>query len=346
MTVGIGVVGAGVVGSRRAASAGQSPRSRLEAVVDVDVSRASAVAATYGCRHFTDWRGLLDDPAVDAVAVCTVNKWLAPITIAALEAGRAVLCEKPMGRNGAEATAMADAARRSGRPLKVGFTLRFQRGLATARRLCADGVLGPLYCIRAVYGHGGREGYEREWRMDPDLAGGGELLDQGVHLLDLARWFLGDFEQVHGLVPSWHWGTGAVDDNAFVLLSNHRGQVASLHASWTQWKNRFQFEVCGRDGSLEVEGLGGSYGPERVTLRRRNERSGPPEEEVVPLGPAASVWDADWADFMDAIELGRQPAVGGGDALEVMRMVDRVYEASRPLVASAPGSRSSGSLCP
>jgi predicted dehydrogenase len=334
VTVGIGVVGAGVVGGRRAGSAGRSTRSRVVAVADIDVSRASAVAATYGCRHYTDWRGLLEDPAVDAVAVCTVNRWLAPITVAALDAGKAVLCEKPMGRNGEEAVAMAEAARRSGRPLKVGFTLRFQRGLAAARRLCADGVLGPLYCVRAVYGHGGRQGYEREWRMDRDLAGGGELLDQGVHLLDLARWFLGDLDQVHGLAPCWHWGRGEVDDNAFVLLSNARGQVASLHASWTQWKNRFQFEVCGRDGSLEVEGLGGSYGPERLTLRRRR-REGPPDEELVPLGPALSTWDADWADFMDAVELGRSPAVCGEEALEVMRMVDRVYETSGPLAVGA-----------
>lgn len=336
MTVGIGIVGAGVVGGRRAAAAVRSPRSRLVAVADVDESRASGLATRYGCRHLTDYRALLEDPAVDAVAVCTVNRWLAPITIAALESGRPVLCEKPMGRNGREAAAMAGAARRHDRPLKVGFTLRFQRGLARAHQLCEQGVLGPLFCIRAVYGHGGRPGYDLEWRADPELAGGGELLDQGVHLLDLARWFLGDLDQVFGLVPSWYWGRGAVDDNAFVVLSNRRGQVASLHASWTQWKNRFWFEVCGRDGSVEAEGLGGSYGPERLTLRRRRATGGPPDEERVDLGPPVSAWDADWDDFLDAVELGRPPAVSGDEALEVMRMVDAVYAASREPIVSGP----------
>src|SRR5207249_10706916 len=192
VTVGVGVVGVGLIGQRRADSAVRSDRSRLVAVADVDEALAREVADRYGCRQYGNAEALLADPEVAAVAVCTVNKWLAPITIAALDAGKAVLCEKPMGRNVVEAAAMADAARERRGPLKIGFTLRFHRGVAAAHRLCTDGVIGPLYCVRAVYGHGGREGYEREWRGDPELAGGGELLDQGVHLLDLARWFLGD----------------------------------------------------------------------------------------------------------------------------------------------------------
>ena len=143
MTLGIAVVGAGVVGSRRAASAAE--QSRLEVVADVDEGRAVGLAKLHGARHTTHWEVAVTDDAVDVVAVCTSNKFLAPIAIAALGAGKHVLCEKPMGRNAHEAAQIADAARRSGRVLKVGFTLRFHPAIRRARELCTQGAFGPLF---------------------------------------------------------------------------------------------------------------------------------------------------------------------------------------------------------
>jgi predicted dehydrogenase len=197
------VVGAGVVGSRRAACA--ASQSRLEIVADVDEARAAALASHYGARHTKHWENAVSDPSVDVVAVSTPNKFLTPIAIAALIAGKHVLCEKPMGRNANEATEIALAARRANRILKVGFNLRFHPALRQAHQLCATGDLGPIFFVAATYGHGGRPGYEKEWRGNPELAGGGELLDQGVHLLDLSRWFLGDLDVVAAVTPRWHW---------------------------------------------------------------------------------------------------------------------------------------------
>ena len=130
--------------------------------------------------------------------------------------------------------------------------------------------------IRARYGHGGRVGYDREWRADRAVSGGGEMLDQGVHLVDLARWFAGDFVEVAGHVGTFFWNM-SVEDNGFALLKTATGQVAWLHASCTEWKNLFCFEVFCRTGKLQIDGLGRSYGVERLTAYRMLPQMGPPE---------------------------------------------------------------------
>jgi predicted dehydrogenase len=308
----------------------------VEIVADLDEVRAAQLADKYGSRYTTHWEDAVSDPQIDIVVVCTSNKFLAPITIAALESGKHVLCEKPMGRNATEAAQMTSAARRAGRILKVGFTLRFHPAIRQAHRLCSGGELGPLFFIQAAYGHGGRPGYEKEWRGDPELAGGGELLDQGVHLLDLSRWFLGDLDVVAAVTPRWHWDVAPLEDNAFILLRGSGGQVASLHTSWTMWKNRFSFEVMGRDGYARINGLGGSYGAETLTVGRRRTTGNPPEETVMTFQESDRAWEEDWQDFVASIEGDRVPEVDAGAGLELMQMVDDIYErasGNNPVVA-------------
>jgi predicted dehydrogenase len=323
VTLGVAIVGAGVIGTRRAAcTAGQS---RLEVVADIDEKRATELARRYGSRHTVRWEDAVTDARVDVVAVCTSNKFLAPIAIAALESGKHVLCEKPMGRNAHEAAQIASAARTAGRILKVGFTLRFHPAIRRAHHLCAQGDLGPLFFMQAVYGHGGRPGYEKEWRGDPELAGGGELLDQGIHLLDLSRWFLGDLDVVAAITPRWHWEVAPLEDNAFVLLQAPGGQVANLHTSWTMWKNRFSFDVFGRDGYARIDGLGGSYGVESLTVGRKKTEGSVPEETVTKYEQPDESWESDWHDLITSIEEGRDPEVDAEAGLAVMRLVDGVY---------------------
>jgi predicted dehydrogenase len=319
----VAIVGAGAIGSRRAADA--AAQCRLEIVADIDSVRAAQLADRYGSRHTTRWENAVGDPRVDVVVVCTSNKFLAPITIAALESGKHVLCEKPMGRNVTEATQMASAARSADRILKIGFTLRFHPALRQARDLCASGDLGPLYFINAVYGHGGRLGYEKEWRGDPELAGGGELLDQGVHLLDLARWFLGELDVIQAITPRWHWAVAPLEDNAFVLLQTRAGQIASLHTSWTIWKNQFSFEAIGRDGYVRINGLGGNYGKESLTVGRKGIEGSVPKETVTSFDERDPSWEADWGDFVASIEQDRAPEVDATAGLAVMKTVEDVY---------------------
>jgi predicted dehydrogenase len=284
----------------------------------------------------------VSDTKVDVVAVCTSNKFLAPIAIAALQSGKHVLCEKPMGRNAEEAAQIASAARTAGRILKVGFTLRFHPAVRRAHQLCSSGDLGPIFFIQAIYGHGGRPGYEKEWRGDPELAGGGELLDQGVHLLDLSRWFVGDLDVVAAVTPRWHWEVAPLEDNAFVLLQAPGGQVASLHTSWTMWKNRFAFEVFGRDGYARIDGLGGTYGAESLTVGRRRTEGGVPEETITKYEQPDQSWEADWRDLITSIEERRDPEVDWEAGLAVMRLVDEIY--ARAAKTSDAASRASSRL--
>ena len=183
--------------------------------------------------------------------------------------------------------------------------------------------------VRARYGHGGRLGYDREWRADPAIAGGGELLDQGVHLIDLTRWFLGDVTEVRGHVGTFFWDM-PVEDNGFVCLRTGDGQVAWLHASCTEWKNLFCFEIFGRDGKLQIDGLGGSYGVERLTFYSMLPQMGPPE---------TTIWEYPGEDRSLARRVRsfrgvhRGAAAGWGDledALAALSIVATVYAQAEP----------------
>ena len=336
----VAIVGCGLIGHKRAEVIRRSSSDELALAADSDMARAKDVAQGSACRCASDWQAAVAASDVEAVIVATPNKLLAPITVAALLAGKHVLCEKPPGRSLGEAQQMADAAGKAGRALKIGFNHRHHPAVLRAHELVRQGAIGPLMFLRAVYGHGGRPGYDKEWRADPDLAGGGELLDQGVHIVDLSRWFLGEFAEVYARTSTYYWDLGfypsqdsaegsspraQLEDNAFALLSTSDGKVAQFHTSWTQWKNRFSFEVFGRDGYLRVEGLGGSYGTETLTFGRRKAGSGPPDEEHFEYpGPDLS-WQSEWEEFGVAIREGRQPMASGEDAVETMRVTQALH---------------------
>ncbi len=320
----VGIIGCGLIGTRRAKVAIESGDD-VVVVADLSAERAAAVAAENRSAWTTSWRKVASRDDLDVVVVSTSNDLLAEASIAALEAGKHVLCEKPLGRNAAEAAAIVRAAEQSGKLLKVGFNHRHHPAIAAAHSKVEEGAIGGVFAIRALYGHGGRAGYEREWRADPARSGGGELLDQGVHIVDLSRWFIGEIAQAQGFVGTFHWPIQPVEDNAFALLRSVDGGVVSFHSSWTQWKNAFRFEVMGSGGYLRIDGLGGSYGPERLTYARRNEDSSPPDETVESFeGPDRS-WHLEWAEFSAAIAANRQPLGNGIDGLAAARILDAVY---------------------
>jgi predicted dehydrogenase len=180
--------------------------------------------------------------------------------------------------------------------------------------------------IRGRYGHGGRIGYDKEWRAVPALSGGGELIDQGVHLIDLSRWFLGDFSEVQGFAPTCYWDM-PVEDNGFMLLRTPRQQVAFLHASWSEWKNLFSFEIFGKVGKIDISGLGGSYGLERLTFYRMLPEMGPPETRLWEYPEKDASWEAEFREFLEDIRLGRSPSASLEDARAALDVVGRLYAA-------------------
>jgi predicted dehydrogenase len=261
------------------------------------------------------------------VVVATLHDSLAEITLAAAQAGKHVLVEKPAARCAAELEPVIAAVTQHGVKVHVGFNHRYHRSLRKAKELVDAGVLGDLMFIRARYGHGGRVGYEREWRADPVLSGGGELIDQGPHLIDLSRWFLGEMTEVQGFAQTYFWDM-PVDDNGFMLLKTAQKQAAFLQVSCTEWKNLFSMEIYGKQGKLDLSGLGGSYGVEKITWYRMLPEMGPPETISWEYPMADDSWAVEMAEFFEDIRLNREPAAGLSDALAALKVIEAIYKES------------------
>ena len=322
------IVGCGLIGRKRLNSL---PASQLSVACDLELSRAEAlIAIGKGGRATVDVAGAVKDSAVDAVIVATLNSSLAPIARAAIAAGKHVLVEKPGGISVAQIDELIELSAQKGVQVRVGFNHRFHPAVQKARELVDTGALGPLMFLRGRYGHGGRVGYDREWRADPSLSGGGELIDQGVHLIDLAGWFLGDFPRVEGHVATYFWDM-PVEDNAFLSLRTASGQTAWLHVSCSEWKNLFSFEIYGRAGKLHIEGLGGSYGVERLSYYKMLPQMGPPEMTTWDYPNGDNSWALEMEAFMEDIRLGRTPVPGLKEARATLEVVEKIYRTSEHL---------------
>lgn len=322
------VVGCGLIGGRRARTAAAHPRSRLHAVVDRDPEAARQVAVAGGCTAASDWQDAVTSPDIDIVVVATPNGVLAEVAVAALAAGKHVLMEKPMGRSLEEARRIAAAAAASGRILHVGFNHRHHPAIRRAAELVHAGALGRLITLRARYGHGGRPGLEHEWRSDPRQAGGGELMDQGIHLVDLFHWLAGMPIDVFAMTQTAVWPIAPLEDNAYAVLRFPGGAVGQLHASMTQWRNLFSLEVHGEAGAVIVDGLGGSYGVERLTRVVRAFEGGPPAVEEERFEGEDVSWAAEWAAFMAAIDGGVPAATGSDDGVAAMTIIEALYRSA------------------
>jgi predicted dehydrogenase len=320
------IVGCGLIGQKRAKTL---VGCRVVAFVDTVKDRAEALSHQFpGSIALTDWRDAVTRDDVDIVIIATLHATLAEIGLAAVTAGKHVLVEKPGARQASELEPMIAAAKKTGALVRVGFNHRYHRAFRKARELVDDGALGELMFLRARYGHGGRVGYDKEWRATPELSGGGELIDQGVHLIDLARWFLGDFSDVQGSAHTYYWDM-PVDDNGFLMLKTPTKQVAFLHASCTEWKNTFSFELYGKKGKIDINGLGGSYGVERISFYKMSPAMGPPETFIWEYPMVDDSWEVEIAEFIEDVQHNRQPAASIHDAHAALRIVEEVYRISQ-----------------
>jgi len=324
MSFGVGIIGCGLIGQKRAKALGEG---RLVACADLNENAARTLAQESGAKIFTKWQDLNVLQEVDIIIVATLHDSLAEITLGAIKAGKHVLVEKPAARNPKELGPVMLAAEQNNVKVHVGFNHRYHRAFRKSRELFDSGVLGELMFIRARYGHGGRIGYEKEWRAKPEVSGGGELIDQGPHLIDLSRWFLGDFTDVHGFAHTFFWDM-PVDDNSFMLLKTAKNRVAHLHASCTEWKNLFSMEIYGRNAKLEITGLGGSYGVERLTYYKMLPEMGPPETTTWEFPMGDDSWAVEIGEFYDDIRLNRKPSAGLNDAYETLKVIEKIYKES------------------
>ena len=293
----VGIVGCGLVGNKRAAALGGD---ELVACFDVEAEATRSLADRFGgtaCRSLDE----LLAHQLDVVVVAVPHNELAEHAQLALEASAHVLVEKPAGIGSDEVGRIERAAEKARRRVKVGFNHRFHPGTARAVAEARSGRFGPVLHIRARYGHGGRLGYEREWRARREISGGGELVDQGMHLFDLSHSVLGPLPLHAALLRTEFWPT-EVEDNAVIVLGRaDEGPWTLFHASWTEWKNTFSLEIFCRSAKLQVDGLAGSYGPQRLTIYTMKPELGPPDVETIEFAAEDDSWSREWREFAAAV---------------------------------------------
>lgn len=318
----LALVGCGLVGQKRM---NLLPPGSVTVTCDLQLARAQKLAAlSPGCLATDSVEQAVASPNVDAVSIATLNASLAPIAAQALRAGKHVLVEKPAAISVPELDELAALSAQHGGLVRVGYNHRYHPACLKALDILRSDALGPMMFVRGRYGQGGRVGYDKEWRADPKLSGGGELIDQGVHLIDLAGLFLGEFTQVDGHAATFFWNM-PVDDNAFLSLRTATGQTAWLHASCSEWKNLFSLEIYGRHGKLHWEGLGGSYGLERLTHYRMLPEMGPPETTIWEFPRGDDSWKIEMHEFFEDIRLKRTPVPGLKEARAALRVVEAIY---------------------
>ena len=321
----VAIVGCGLIGHKRADCL---DGDELVGCYDLASGAAAALAAQHGaaaCATLDELWALEPDIAIVAVS----HDRLAQLSVAALGHGAHVLVEKPAGLSAAQIDTIDDAAQAAGRRVKVGFNHRFHPGIHRAITEARSGVHGDILHVRGRYGHGGRIGYDQEWRADVQRSGGGEIVDQGMHLLDLTHWLSGPLPLHSALLRTQFWDT-EVDDNAALILGEHASRTAPwalLHVTWTEWKNLFSLEIYCRTAKLHVEGLARSYGPQKLRVFKMRPELGPPDVEEIDYPSEDGSWLAEWRHFREAIATGA-PVLGGlQDARFAWETIDAAYAA-------------------
>jgi len=325
----VGIIGFGKIGRIRAEEIRKSHHAELIAVSDLNKPKDLNEGI-----FFTESFDELINFNLDAIFICTYNNVLANYTALALEAGLHVFCEKPPAKTTEELAPLKGLAERSGLVLKYGFNHRYHYSVMEARKTIHSGSLGRILWMRGVYGKAGSIDYHKNWRNFKNYSGGGILMDQGIHMLDLMRYFLGhEFVKVNSVVTTSYWDIEA-EDNAFAILQSKDDIVASIHSSATQWRHKFLLEICCEEGYINLDGiLSGtrSYSPEKLVVGRREfeditHAMGKPKEQITWFENDDS-WKLEIDEFLLAIKgLGKVEHGTFEDAYQTLSLVEKIYE--------------------
>lgn len=335
----IGIVGLGKMGKIRS----ETIREHDDTILINATDPIPPTSGFEGVQLYPDFDAVIHSE-IDAVFVCTPNRFAPDVVVAALNAGKHVFCEKPPGRTMDDIERILAAERDNpGLTLKFGFNHRYHFGIQEAKRIVDSEQYGKILWMRGIYGKGERPDQTEEWRDDPEIAGGGILMDQGIHMLDLFRFFCGEFVEIKSMCTTAYWD-GDLEDNAFALLRDEAGRIAMLHSSFTQWKHRFTLEIYMSDGYLVVDGMPSttrSYRDEWITHARKHTGfavGNPPE--VSTFCNTDPSWEMELAEFVNCIRNG-VPVQNGtsNDAYETMRMVYAIYDADESFKQQQAGKR-------
>jgi predicted dehydrogenase len=316
------VIGCGLIGRKRALAFPENVE--LVGCFDEVASAAESFATEFKTKNFNSLAELLEVQDLNFVVIATRHDSLHSLAIAALQAGKHVFIEKPGAISQFQFEKVCEVALRRDLRVHVGYNHRYHPAVKKALELSSNGSIGEVMFLRGRYGHGGRLGYEKEWRADKSKSGGGELIDQGTHLIDLSIGFLGELKLDYAATPNYFWDM-AVEDNVFISLKNYEGCIAFLQASCTEWKNMFSLEVYGKTGKIEVSGLGRSYGVETLTFHKMIPEMGPPITETWSFPDPDDSWMTEMREFINDLQTGTRNSDNLDSSLEVLRVVSEIY---------------------
>jgi predicted dehydrogenase len=328
----VGIAGYGVVGKRRRACVEREPNLHLVGVCDQIFN--SEGRFDDGVLFFRNHEGLLQC-GLDALIVALPNDVAPAVTIAALNLGVHVFCEKPPGRRSHDVERTREIERDNpSLKLMYGFNHRYHDSVQDALAIIRSGELGKIISLRGIYGKSKIITFNQtDWRTKREIAGGGVLLDQGIHMVDLMRLFAGEFLEVHSFISNDHWHYD-VEDNAYALMRTAEGVVAMLSSSATQWRHQFRLDINLEKGGLILSGIlsgSKSYGAETLTVIYADVESdnGDPREVVTRYNHDPS-WDFEIREFASSIWEDR-PVINSssGDALKTMQLVEKIYKADK-----------------
>lgn len=318
----IAIIGAGLIGRKRALAL---PRNYLKIVCDIDKQKVDYFAKEFQCKAETDWKKIIEDNNIEVVIISTTNNLLSKIANEAIKNGKHVFIEKPGGLNLREVRSTYTAYKKNPVVVMYGYNHRFHPALQKAKQLIDSKKYGSVLFIRARYGHGGRLGYEKEWRFNKELSGGGELIDQGCHLIDLVNFFCGPMNNSLGYIETLFWKTN-LEDAAFFQLKNEKNQLADLSVTCVEWKNIFSFEVMLKTAKIQIDGLGRSYGKEKLTLFEMNKKMGPPKIKEYSFPDIDVSWKKEIQTFVKRIKSSDTSDSSIKDAIYVISIIDKIYK--------------------
>jgi predicted dehydrogenase len=329
----VGIAGYGIVGKRRHHYIKQRDDMEVVSVCDRVLKDGTKNEEGIPCYH--DYKSMLKQEKLDVLLVCLTNDIAPEVTIAGLEAGLHVFCEKPPGRNVADIENVREVeAKHENLKLMYGFNHRYHDSVQEALNIIKSGELGKIINLRGVYGKSKLITFNQDdWRTKREIAGGGVLLDQGIHMVDLMRLFAGEFEQVHSFVSNNFWSYG-VEDNAYAIMKTSSGIVGMLHSSATQWRHRFSLEINLEKGSINLGGIlsgSKSYGAETMTIvwAEPDSDNGDPREQTVRYNKDPS-WATELNVFAEAVKSDIKIDHGGSyDALKTMELVYNIYKSDK-----------------
>ncbi len=326
MTRNFAIVGCGLIGRKRAL-AFTKLGCNLVGAYDLNPDVSYRFTETFGCPSTSSLEELSDRLGQGGiVVVATTHNALTSTADFFSKRGHHVLVEKPGASKLDDIEELRTSIERLGVTASVGFNHRFHPGIIAIRQAVVEQKLGHVISVRAVYGHGGRPGYQNEWRFRREISGGGELLDQGSHLIDLTRFITGsDLILEFAKLRNVFWGGEVEEAGTLILGSEDESFDVNISASWTEWKNKFSLEVFCERGKLEVSGLGGSYGPETYREYDMGETVGPPRITSVEFQPQDLSWELESKDFISRIEGSNFVGASLEDAIEVLKIVESAY---------------------